>query len=116
MIRLLKSSNRILLRISWLTVNGNEAQLRIGVDMGGTNTDAVILDLSPDAKRVVLAATKTPTTVDVTQGVQKAIESVLQKAPRVDPSAIQAVNIGTTHFVNALIQRSDQHLGTSRGD
>ena len=93
-----------------MTANGSYAQLRIGVDMGGTNTDAVILDLSPGAKKVVLAATKTPTTVDVTRGVQKAIESVLTDAPHIDASTIQAVNIGTTHFVNALIQRADEHL------
>ena len=86
------------------------ARIRIGVDVGGTNTDAVIVDLTPGADRVDLAATKTPTTTDVTEGVQKAIAIVLQETPSVSPASIQSVNIGTTHFVNALIQHSAQHL------
>lgn len=80
--------------------------LRIGVDCGGTNTDAVILDLSTAAKQVVLAATKTPTTPAVTHGIQKAIAKVLELRSDVQTQHIQAVCIGTTHFVNALISRS----------
>lgn len=42
-----------------------KANYRIGIDVGGTNTDAVIM--LDDA---VLAATKQPTSEDVTTGVQ----------------------------------------------
>ena len=38
--------------------------MRIGVDVGGTNTDAVLVD-----GRDVLAEAKTPTTADVTGGI-----------------------------------------------
>ncbi len=72
---------------------------RIGIDVGGTNTDAVLLE--GDA---VLHAVKTPTTEDVLTGVRRALEGV---APHVGPQGVQAVMIGTTHFVNAVVQRRD---------
>ena len=53
--------------------------LRIGVDVGGTNTDAVLMD-----NRTVLAKLKTPTTEDVTSGITTAIRSVLAN-PAVQP-------------------------------
>ena len=48
---------------------------RIGVDVGGTNTDAVIM-----AGRIVLAGVKAPTTKDVMTGVLEALVGVLDKA------------------------------------
>jgi N-methylhydantoinase A/oxoprolinase/acetone carboxylase beta subunit len=72
---------------------------RIGIDVGGTNTDAVLLE---DDR--VLHAIKTPTTADVLTGVRLALESTA-RAMGSDP--VQAVMIGTTHFVNAVVQRRD---------
>src|SRR4029077_447113 len=72
---------------------------RIGIDVGGTNTDAVLLEDS----RVVHAA-KTPTTEDVTSGVTAALRALLQAGA---PVAVDAVMIGTTHFTNAVVQRRD---------
>ena len=40
--------------------------LRIGIDVGGTNTDAVVLDRDDS----VLAWAKAPTTADVTGGIR----------------------------------------------
>src|SRR5689334_7541828 len=71
---------------------------RIGIDVGGTNTDAVLLD----GGRVV-AAVKTPTTADVTSGVTRALTDLLAAAP--DAARVTAVMIGTTHFTNAVVQR-----------
>jgi N-methylhydantoinase A/oxoprolinase/acetone carboxylase beta subunit len=75
---------------------------RIGVDVGGTNTDAVIM-----AGRTVLAGVKAPTTRDVTSGVLEALVGVLDKSG-ISREAISAVVIGTTHFTNAIIER--RHL------
>jgi N-methylhydantoinase A/oxoprolinase/acetone carboxylase beta subunit len=72
------------------------------VDVGGTNTDAVIMD-GPR----VLAATKRPTTEDVSRGIQDAIRAVIDQlpvGPGGKPPTFEAVMIGTTHFVNAFIQ------------
>ncbi|KAG6333941.1 hypothetical protein ID866_5152 [Astraeus odoratus] len=79
--------------------------LRLGVDVGGTNTDAVLLDKSA---RSVVASAKHPTTPDVTLGIQHAVEDVLNQVPY--PTNVQAISIGTTHFVNALIERDSRRL------
>lgn len=71
---------------------------RIGIDVGGTNTDAVLLD----GDRVAFA-TKTPTTEDVLTGVRLALEAAAAHGA----DAVQAVMIGTTHFTNAVVQRRD---------
>ena len=73
---------------------------RIGIDVGGTNTDAVLLEES-----IVRAAVKTPTTADVTTGITRALASLVQQAP--GARAAHAVMIGTTHFTNAVVQRRD---------
>jgi N-methylhydantoinase A/oxoprolinase/acetone carboxylase beta subunit len=68
------------------------------------HSDAVILDLSPSAIKPVLASFKSPTTPDVTEGIQKAIRGCLD-ASSTDISQIQAIAIGTTSFVNSLVER-----------
>ncbi len=74
---------------------------RIGIDVGGTNTDAVLLE---DGR--VVHAVKTPTTPDVTEGIVAAL-GLLGHHPEVARGAIDGVVIGTTHFVNAIVQRRD---------
>lgn len=69
---------------------------RIGIDVGGTNTDAAVVD----GDRVV-AATKAPTTEDVLGGITEALANVPHEG-------VDAVVIGTTHFTNAVVQR--RHL------
>src|SRR6267378_2236785 len=77
------------------------AMRRIGIDVGGTNTDAVLLE---DGHLV--HAVKTPTTADVTAGIVAAL-SQLARHPEVARGMIDGVVIGTTHFVNAVVQRRD---------
>src|SRR5438128_9306335 len=74
---------------------------RIGIDVGGTNTDAVLLE---DGR--VVHAVKTPTTADVTAGIVAALLQ-LARHPEVARGMIDGVVIGTTHFVNAVVQRRD---------
>jgi N-methylhydantoinase A/oxoprolinase/acetone carboxylase beta subunit len=73
--------------------------MRIGIDVGGTNTDAVLMDGTN-----VLAWHKTPTTPDVTSGITAALQAVLAEAG-VSPDSIATVMIGTTHFTNAIVER-----------
>ncbi len=72
---------------------------RIGIDVGGTNTDAVLLDGT-----TIVVAVKTPTTADVLSGVRQALREVTAQA---GTAGIAAVMIGTTHFVNAVVQRRE---------
>ncbi len=73
--------------------------IRIGIDVGGTNTDAVIMDGD-----TLLAAHKTATTADISSGVVDVMRKVLTEAA-IAPTQVQAVMIGTTHFVNAVVER-----------
>ncbi|KAL4895258.1 hypothetical protein BDV59DRAFT_211612 [Aspergillus ambiguus] len=75
---------------------------RVGVDVGGTNTDAVLISLDPVS---IVASHKAPTTPDVTTGITNAVRAVIS-ASQASLSAIGCVIIGTTHFVNAVVQRS----------
>ncbi|OHW99396.1 hydantoinase oxoprolinase [Colletotrichum incanum] len=87
--------------------------VRIGVDVGGTNTDAVAIDLSLQhtANRGVLAHFKTPTTPDASAGIETAVSTVLDAAGLTQtPERIASVTIGTTHFINAVIERDVRRL------
>lgn len=74
---------------------------RIGIDVGGTNTDAVWID---DGR--VTAAVKTTTTDDVTSGIVTALGELLA-ALGDSAGTLDAVMIGTTHFTNAVVERRD---------
>lgn len=76
-------------------------RLRLGVDVGGTNTDAVLLD-----GRRLIGAAKSPTTEDVTTGIVAVMSDAITTAG-VTRAAIHRVMIGTTHFTNAVVQRRD---------
>ena len=75
--------------------------LRIGIDVGGTNTDAVLMS---DAN--VVDWVKAATTQDVMSGINAALSGLIAKT-QVDPLTISGVMIGTTHFTNAVVQRRD---------
>ena len=70
----------------------------IGVDVGGTNTDAVLMD-----GHQLVDAVKAPTTRDVTAGIVHAVTDLLARLSQ--RGAIDAVMVGTTHFTNALLER-----------
>lgn len=73
--------------------------MRIGIDVGGTNTDAVLLDGSR-----VRAWRKMPTTADVRSGIINAISELLGgSAAQREP--VDSVMIGTTQFTNAVVER-----------
>lgn len=73
--------------------------MRIGIDVGGTHTDAVLLDGSD-----VVSSTKALTTADVTSGVFEALEYILSDSG-VEGSSIEAIMLGTTQFTNAVVER-----------
>lgn len=89
----------------------NNFPYRIGVDVGGTNTDAVIVDTTAqDRSNCVVAAHKTPTTSpNVTTGIENAVRHVLEQS-KVPVGQISSVAIGTTHFINAVIEHDRRHL------
>ncbi len=77
------------------------SELRMGVDVGGTNTDAVVVDTAGR----VLAATKAATTPEPIDGIRAAVAAVLEQVE--DPSSLGKAMLGTTHPTNAIIRRED---------
>ena len=75
--------------------------MRIGVDVGGTNTDAALLNGDQ-----VLASCKRPTTKNVSDGIISAVQQVLMESG-VAAEQIKCVMIGTTHFTNAFVERKN---------
>ncbi|KAK3071662.1 hypothetical protein LTR53_008235 [Teratosphaeriaceae sp. CCFEE 6253] len=85
--------------------------VRIGIDVGGTNTDAVAVDPSrqQESSRGVLAHFKTPTTPDVTAGIETAVRSILENSS-LPAESIASVTVGTTHFINAVVEQDARRL------
>lgn len=73
-------------------------RLRLGIDVGGTNTDGVIVD----DRGAVVAAAKTVTTPEPLDGIRTVMATVIEG---VDKASITQVMLGTTHPANAIIQR-----------
>ncbi|KAF8182301.1 Hydantoinase/oxoprolinase [Pholiota molesta] len=94
--------------------SGTAHKYRIGVDVGGTNTDSVIIDITQrddPTTRGVIASFKHATTPNVTTGIEGAVREVLQ-ASGIDPGCedILGLTIGTTHFINAVVQLDSTRL------
>ncbi|CAJ2501628.1 Uu.00g044810.m01.CDS01 [Anthostomella pinea] len=85
--------------------------LRIGVDVGGTNTDGVVLDPSRalDPDKGIVAWHKAPTTTNPSLGINNAITKMFETAS-LSPDQVASVTIGTTHFVNAVVERDATRL------
>lgn len=77
---------------------------RIGIDVGGTNTDAVLIE-----EGKVSGAVKAPTSQDVTAGILDSLGKLAAtgalKGIDGKLKGIDGVMIGTTHFINAVVQR-----------
>lgn len=75
---------------------------RIGIDVGGTNTDAVLIDAAFN----VIAKTKTPTTGDVNTGITKALREIIDES-KVSTESISDIMLGTTQCTNAIVERKN---------
>jgi len=75
---------------------------RLGIDVGGTNTDAVLIDENMQ----VVAEVKRPTTNDIHTGIVDAVKSVLAQSG-VDRALIKRAMLGTTQCTNAIVERKN---------
>ncbi|MGY3717534.1 ROK family protein [Sutcliffiella cohnii] len=73
---------------------------RIGIDVGGTHTDAVVIDENYN----VVAEVKASTTEDVSSGIYDALSKVVASA-NVPVNEIKHAMLGTTHCTNAIVER-----------
>jgi len=75
---------------------------KLGIDVGGTNTDAVLMD----EKLRVVAEVKHPTSGDVYDGILGAVRRILELAG-VDRGEIKQAMLGTTQCTNAIVERKN---------
>jgi N-methylhydantoinase A/oxoprolinase/acetone carboxylase beta subunit len=75
---------------------------RLGIDVGGTHTDAVVLD----ENNKLVAKTKAPTTANVSDGIVAAMEQILTQ-PGVEIEKIGYAMLGTTHCTNSIAERKN---------
>ena len=73
---------------------------KIGIDVGGTNTDAVVVD----ENRNIIAGIKHPTSEDIYSGILDALKDVLREAD-IDRSQVNQAMLGTTQCTNAIVER-----------
>lgn len=78
---------------------------KLGIDVGGTNTDAVLIDENYQ----VLAEIKRPTSGDIYEGIVDAIKTILDKS-QIAPDEIRQAMLGTTQCTNAIVER--KHLAS----
>ena len=76
---------------------------KLGIDVGGTNTDAVLIDENLN----IVADIKHPTSGDVYDGILGAVRAVLEQSG-VDRTQIHQAMLGTTQCTNAIVER--KHL------
>lgn len=70
---------------------------RIGVDVGGTNTDAALLH-----EHTIIHTIKTTTTPDITSGIATALKELINQAG-ISSEQVISISIGTTQLLNALL-------------
>ncbi len=73
--------------------------MRIGIDVGGTNTDAALIN-----KNTIIKTFKTNTSKDITSSVSLCIKELIKNQEKQN---IDSIIIGTTHLINDLIQRKN---------
>lgn len=74
--------------------------LALGVDTGGTYTDAVLIR---DERHVIASAKSLTTRHDLAEGIGKAVEAVLQESGA-NPSEVSLASLSTTLATNALVE------------
>ena len=75
---------------------------KLGIDVGGTNTDAVLIDENLN----VVASVKQHTTSNIYDGILNAVRAVLDRSG-VNRSEIGQAMLGTTQCTNAIVERKN---------
>ena len=81
--------------------------LLLGIDTGGTYTDAVILR---DEKDVIASAKSLTTRHDLAIGIGAAVKDVLFQSG-IEPSEISMASLSTTLATNALVEGQGERVG-----
>lgn len=77
-----------------------QEQIRLGIDVGGTNTDGVLLNNELQC----IAKVKVATSEDIFTGIQGAISALLKQA-NISGKQIKHAMLGTTQCTNAIVEK-----------
>jgi N-methylhydantoinase A/oxoprolinase/acetone carboxylase beta subunit len=77
-----------------------EPDLRLGVDVGRSNTDAVVMD----RRDRLLGKAKVPTGGDTRAGIRAAVRDALARAGA-DPARVTRAMLGASHAIDAMLER-----------
>lgn len=91
-------------------MDGAKQQYVVGVDTGGTYTDAAIVD--SQTRRVIASAKALTTKGNLAIGVTEAISAAVGNMPAsIDPSDITLVSVSTTLATNAVVEGHGDAVG-----
>jgi|694.fasta_scaffold35750_5 N-methylhydantoinase A/oxoprolinase/acetone carboxylase beta subunit len=79
-----------------------EQKYKIGIDIGGTNTDIALIDSHEN----IVAFKKTMTTPEIHEGIKTVLNYILNDS-KVHTDEIAGIFLGTTQIANAIHQRDD---------
>lgn len=85
--------------------------LHLDLTRSRTNTDGVILDLAncSGPGRGIVAWKKTSTTKNPSDGINNVIRDMFEQSD-ISPDKVASVTIGTTHFINAVVEMDQSRL------
>ena len=89
----------------------NNRRIRIGIDVGGTFTKAVAIDVTSGA---IIAKSTVPTTHHVKKGVSEGIVTVLSNLlvdSQIKKDEIELIAHSTTQAINALLESDTSKVG-----
>jgi N-methylhydantoinase A/oxoprolinase/acetone carboxylase beta subunit len=75
---------------------------RMGIDVGGTHTDSVLLD----GNLMCVCKVKVVTTKDISTGIGESVKELIKQS-KVEPTLISHAMLGTTHCTNAIVERKN---------
>ena len=89
----------------------DKQRIRVGIDVGGTFTKAVAIDVRTGA---ILSKSTLPTTHRSERGVSEGIVHVLTdilEQSRIDINDIELISHSTTQAINALLESDTSNVG-----
>lgn len=91
-----------------MTQKNNQKSYAIGIDTGGTYTDAVLISV---ADKNIVASVKSPTTHhNLSIGIAHSLKDLFQSS-QVTPDDVSAVSVSTTLATNAVVEGKGANVG-----
>ncbi len=76
--------------------------IALGIDTGGTYTDAVLLNY--ETGQILASAKALTTRYDLAVGIRSAMEAAFRQSAAPDPAEVRLVGVSTTLATNAIVE------------